>query len=201
MFVDVEDGNELCWSSAWRERRLKLRDSTVWQRRSAGRSSATAARSSPTKPAKANTSSCRSTTTEEPSSWWVAAASSHSHRLNQHLFLGQVTLQGSHQLQLWSAEVETWHLSGWVTLSTAKQASYTLVWPAEAHVWFDVVWPAAGCSPSSLYMILCYRTRRMTCTRETSAHQLWRITSTRPSYPKSCRSAGGFTLWPRQYNW
>lgn len=44
-------------------------------------------------------------------------------------------------------------------------------------------------------MFFFCRTRRRTCTREISVHLLWRITSTKPSYPKLCRSvAFAFSL-------
>lgn len=43
--------------------------------------------------------------------------------------------------------------------------------------------------------VFSYRMKRKTCTRETSARRLWRIISTKPSCPKSCRLA--LSLQPR----
>lgn len=40
-----------------------------------------------------------------------------------------------------------------------------------------------------LSFVFCSRMKRRMCTRETSVLPLWRTTSTKPSCPKSCRSA------------
>ena len=52
-------------------------------------------------------------------------------------------------------------------------------------------WKEVGHLPPQVFITvncdLCDRMKRTTCIREISALRLWRIISTKPSYPKSCR--------------